>query len=460
MLKRLGDITDFMSVRHASIRIKVMLALLGVLALILPQIVLTVTYMVQIFESGEHVERLSEAVGSLERLELRARTVVDTEFPENEPAVQVFRGKVNELSILWTETSGHFQEKAAKDLRIKESAEMLVALRVELTRYERAVLDGLDQIEQLPKANLVSELLPVEIIKAVDENTRWFLERDNASSARLEVRIDQLEEKRVDTLNTLRVATISDVMSHTRNEKIIKATHHQVRRAAHRMVTGLSLIQGKLSSAARVAGERIHMKVDEANRLLITLVLLTLVYIAVVILVLPSRLIRPLKHFGSVMERAGSGQLDVRARVVGNDEMAALGQSLNSMLDHINTFDDLKRDRIYEDQGRIRAMGDMVTRPMAILDTRLRIEFANKPFRDLLKLKDGYEDIHLSQTLSGDDATRFVSALDSVLRRRRPMVDVPVVLETEHGQRSYKVSVTTGRNRAGKIAYLLVSLKG
>ena len=61
MLRKLENISSFLSFRDASIRTKVILAFLGVLLLILPQIVLTVTYMVDLFEDGENVGRSSSA---------------------------------------------------------------------------------------------------------------------------------------------------------------------------------------------------------------------------------------------------------------------------------------------------------------------------------------------------------------------------------------------------------------
>ena len=61
MFERLEQIGDLISFRDASIRAKVMFAFLGVLLLILPQIVLTVTYMVALFQDGEVVDRSSGA---------------------------------------------------------------------------------------------------------------------------------------------------------------------------------------------------------------------------------------------------------------------------------------------------------------------------------------------------------------------------------------------------------------
>ena len=57
------------------------------------------------------------------------------------------------------------------------------------------------------------------------------------------------------------------------------------------------------------------------------------------------------------MERAATGQLDVWARVVGDDEMGDMGKRFNTMLERLGTFDRLKRDRIYEDGARIHFSG-------------------------------------------------------------------------------------------------------
>ena len=63
-----------------------------------------------------------------------------------------------------------------------------------------------------------------------------------------------------------------------------------------------------------------------------------------IILVLSRRFIRPITYLARTMEKAGSGNLDVRVHIKGNDELSLLGHSFNNMIERIKQANlELKR---------------------------------------------------------------------------------------------------------------------
>ena len=95
---------------------------------------------------------------------------------------------------------------------------------------------------------------------------------------------------------------------------------------------------------------------------------------------------------------------------------------------------------------------------MAILDTRLAFEYANAAMREVMHLPEDIEGRELSSVLRGIDASGLVAVLDKSLRRRRSLENVLVELEAGSNVQTFQVHTSIGRNRAGHISYLLVTL--
>jgi hypothetical protein len=461
MFERLEQIGDLISFRDASIRAKVMFAFLGVLLLILPQIVLTVTYMVELFQGGEVVDRSSGASLVLGEIHTDLEQHLIAPFPTSQEEFETNQAALAEVTIALRSTETQFAELKNKDGRFGTYLEALKAVRGDLATYlttleedvtvslgvnrpikRREVTSRIDQeLDDLFRAWDEPPIVGEEALNSTPEE-RLLLLRRKASSAIQEVVRAQNSD---DTTRTVNSASQVQRASRTWSQKRV-------------LLRKMGTLQAIVNSENERAAERIKASVDEANRYLITLVLLTLVYIFVIILVLPSRLVRPLVHFTSVVERAATGQLEVRARVAGDDEMGDLGKGLNVMLERLGTFDRLKRDRIYEDDARIRSLGDRLESPLAIVDTHFAFEYANKSMRKLLLLGDGYEGSALMDIMGGRDAHQLVSVLDKALKRRRSLDTIPIELKTAQGLKSLLLSTQIGRNRSGHISYIIVTL--
>ena len=460
MLKRLEDITQYLDLRSASIRTKVMLAFLGVLLLILPQIVLTVAYMVELFQAGERIDRSGAAAQLAGQIHLDLEATLNATFPADKATLASRVTAVAETDQLMAKTQVRFEEFRKIDGRFGSSAEEVAGLRDNLAAYIQSLKDGFESGEAL-KAPVERKKVSSRLFGELQDR---YLAWEPASPD--ETVSEEVLAARFQKLQGLATGAVEQVVSAQNRDDKALAKNAANRRAIMeadvvaraKILSRVGSLRDLLTEQNQLAGGRIQQSVDEANRYLITLVLLTLVYIFVVVLVLPSRLVRPLVHVSSVMERAATGQLDVRARVAGDDEMGDLGQNLNKMLERLGSFDRLKRDRIYEDAGRIRALGDLIDHPLAILDTHFAFEYANKTMRNLLQLPDGVEGKGLAQTMGGRDSRDLIALLDKALKRRRPLDGIPLTLKTSQGDQSLRLSARPGRNRAGQISYLILTL--
>ena len=461
MLQRIEQIGSYLSLRDASIRTKVVLAFLGVLLLILPQIFLTVSYMVELFENGESVGRSSSASLTVGEIHSKIEQNFLAPYPVTLEAFTAHHDAVQEVAGLIEETEQSFGALEARDARFAVYVAALSDIRKSLKTYG-------DELRIQVEANVLLE----PSIKRREVTSRVHQELDDLTRAWDEPPLEgedvnlQTPEDRLNILRKLTFRAIKDVVSAQNQDDSVTALRvsrglmqaNDMWTQRRTILGSVGELRARVNSENAMAAEEIKRSVNEANRYLITLVLLTLVYIFIVILVLPSRLVRPLVHFTSVMERAATGQLDVRARVVGDDEMGDMGKRFNIMLERLGTFDRLKRDRIYEDGARIHSLGDRIDHPLAILDTNLAFEYANSSMRKLLALSDDLEGRELYTVVGGDDARDLVALLDKTLKRRRRLDGVVLQLETKHGTKTLAVSTEVGRNRAGQISYLILSL--
>ena len=451
MRARFEDVADVLLMRNAGIRAKVTLALAGVLALVIPQIALTVAYMVELFGHGTSVDQLStlsSKVGGAARL-------ASGEFIKGIPQQRhELADQIDALdrarSVMAVARDGHVEQRRQLD-----------DVTQQLGLYVDELRRAFDSLEALPEPGFpwvhALEQLRAEFAMTPELWRGLFPQPDERQ---LMHRIAALEEFAFGMADQVVARALNDdIAVRTQPALARQMATQRLAELGNSVLRTMAALEADLFSRGRVAGDEIRATVDRADRYLITLVMLTIVYIFAVILVLPARLVQPLKHVTSVMNRAGLGQLDAQARVVGKDEMGKLAAALNRMLRNVEAFDILKRDRIYEDRGRIRKLADLVSHPLVILDTRHRIEHANGAFLKLFVLPDPYEDLNLQDFVGGPDADAFREALEGVLHRRRPVRGLPVSLTDRRGTHEYLMSTELGRNRQGLVSYLIVRLE-
>jgi len=428
-------------------RFRLTLALVGVLALVVPQVVLTVNAMIRLYEGGGEVARLGDLGARAEALAATADLLLAT--TEREPPHPLAAA---------TDRLSHAVKTELASSPIPDGPARIAA---GLDRWRQA-------LAVLPAAATVDADAPHPWLVAVSERreedvaaiTAWHRQHDAlADPASAATHIAWLDDRLAASPERVLFAALPlEVADHAMVGAWTAARRHRIAAAAAEVRADFSALRTAIHATMSHEADTIKARVDAANRYLVTLVLLTLVYVAALIVILPGRLVGPLRHLRAVMERAAAGHVDIEARALGKDEMGQLGRALNMLLRRVRTFDTLKRDRIVQDRGHIRRLLDLVPTPYAILDPHHRIEHANGPFRELFALPDDCEDRVLTDALGGDDLDAFANLLDDALTRRRAVDRLALTLRGPSGPRDYLLTLEPARNRAGRVAALRVRL--
>jgi signal transduction histidine kinase len=99
---------------------------------------------------------------------------------------------------------------------------------------------------------------------------------------------------------------------------------------------------------------------------------------------LTTRLVRPLSILSQAVRRVGQGDLAVRARIAGRDEIAELAADFNLMADHLREYRSSSLGELLEAQHAAQATIDSLTDPVLILSTSEGLLNANQAAADLL----------------------------------------------------------------------------
>lgn len=123
------------------------------------------------------------------------------------------------------------------------------------------------------------------------------------------------------------------------------------------------------------------------KRIVVTSVVALLVFSALAA-VLIKRFMRPVEKLSQTAERVGEGELDVRSRVRGSDEIGVLGREFDHMVDqlqsHVRGLDAKVREKTEELQHKNECLQDANRQIMDSLDYTSRIQAAILPRMDAL----------------------------------------------------------------------------
>jgi len=203
------------------------------------------------------------------------------------------------------------------------------------------------------------------------------------------------------------------------------------------------------------SNESIGKIFNQASRNLVSLTILAFVFIAVLIIVLPGRLVRPLRHITDVIRQAGGGKYDVEVQIQSHDEVGLLARTFRKTMLRVLDFDERKKDRIVEDGAKIDVLVRHMPMAAAIINRRYVIESANDAFHDLFELSAQDLDTPLPHVFS-DGGGDLQSLFDAVVQHREPLMDKPVQLKGSEKVLNVNFSVDLCRNRAGDVGFLLV----
>jgi two-component system, NtrC family, sensor histidine kinase KinB len=119
--------------------------------------------------------------------------------------------------------------------------------------------------------------------------------------------------------------------------------------------------------------------------------------------ILTTRLVRPLSILGQAARRVGTGDLAVRAKIDGRDEIAELARDFNAMANHLAEYRSSSLGELLHAQHAAQATIDSLTDPVVVLTLDGRVLNANTAAGELLGISD-------------EGPTDAVSALEPPLR--------------------------------------------
>ncbi len=197
--------------------------------------------------------------------------------------------------------------------------------------------------------------------------------------------------------------------------------------------------------------------VEHADRNLITLTMLVFIFIAVLFVVLPENLVRPLREMTRGIRDVGRGHMSARLSTGEHDELGALARAFNDMMEVLEDFDSRKRDRIVADGGRLDGALRAISNPAAVLTPNFIVEASNPAFRTLFSLSSADEERPLPNVL---DAGRreFREILEKAIGRREPLSNVQVSLSSGGKRTSHLLSAQPCRDRRGRTVGMVISL--
>ncbi len=125
----------------------------------------------------------------------------------------------------------------------------------------------------------------------------------------------------------------------------------------------------------------------EANELLLAIAILGLVLALVASSILTTRVLRPVSVVAQTARRLGEGDLAVRAKVEGKDEIADLARELNTMADHLQRYRHSSLGELLEAQLAAQATIDSLPDAVLVIALDGELRHANQAAEALLKVR-------------------------------------------------------------------------
>jgi len=131
-------------------------------------------------------------------------------------------------------------------------------------------------------------------------------------------------------------------------------------------------------------GQRTEQRAARFERILTVAVILASVLGLLASVSLTSRLLRPLGVVSAAVRRFGQGDLQARARIQGQDDIAQLAQEFNTMADHLERYRKSSLGELLQAQQASQAAIDSLPDPVLMLDAAGNLQGTNAAARTIL----------------------------------------------------------------------------
>jgi NtrC-family two-component system sensor histidine kinase KinB len=133
-----------------------------------------------------------------------------------------------------------------------------------------------------------------------------------------------------------------------------------------------------------IKGQRTEQRAARFERILTVAVILASVLGLLVSVSLTTRLLRPLGVVSAAVRRFGQGDLQARARIQGEDDIAQLAQEFNTMADHLERYRKSSLGELLQAQQASQAAIDSLPDPVLMLDAAGNLQGTNAAARTIL----------------------------------------------------------------------------
>jgi len=130
----------------------------------------------------------------------------------------------------------------------------------------------------------------------------------------------------------------------------------------------------------------------ESNRTLLSLAIVLALGLALLASVsLTRRALRPLQLLSLAVRRIGEGDLDARAQIAGQDEIAQVGRELDTMADKLREYRNSSLGELLQAQQASQAAIDSLPDPVIVLSLDGQVLNVNQAAENLLRVEAGHD---------------------------------------------------------------------
>ena len=386
--------------RRMSIKARLSLSLLAVLVLVLPVTALSLIYLNDMLRTVDRMARVDARIAAIAQgVEAHVFTARDAEknylIFRDETYAERNRAEMAGVEALIDSLSNVPPEELSPNLSLEEVARIRRSLESYVTTFDLLA-------------------------------SRW-LARPGLSALRLAPEDREMRKLMTDLNNA------GDEMIHLSSEVVRRSWDH--------------------IDAAR---EKVGRTRARAERNILTMLMLTVLGGLYLIVVLPRRVVLPVRRLMNVIRKVEEGDLDASTDRVSHDELGDMALAFNRMMEQIRTFDALKVEKISELYGRLDALAGEIREGALVVELEGALTFANeRAFEMTGWARRGAIGTPIHRV---DEGGPIAEAVSESLRTRQPVSERQAMLPRTGEE--VKLSVRPVRNREGRILSVIVVMDG
>jgi signal transduction histidine kinase len=236
-----------------------------------------------------------------------------------------------------------------------------------------------ESIERIQQSVLISLIGRADATQSIPENRDVFerefaVEASNITEPGEGEAVDELRRAWSQYKQALGAYLGAEVGESQRRDLALGALTHAFTQVKHSADEILNINQ----DAMVLKGQRTERRGARFERILTIAVLVASVLGLLASVSLTARLLRPLNVVSAAVRRFGQGDIQARARVQGEDDIARLAQEFNTMADHLERYRKSSLGELLQAQQASQAAIDSLPDPVLMLDAAGSLQGTNE----------------------------------------------------------------------------------